>query len=162
MIFDPVLVDCGLAPVDPAYLRMLREVTRRHGMVLILDEVVSFRCGPAGLQGAIGLQPDLTALGKSIGGGLPVGAVAGRADIMGLFDQRHGRARLKHGGSSNAHPLTMAAGLATMRLLDPPAYQRLNAAGARLHHALSQAFRDSGFFRARSPPPAPCCSFISS
>jgi glutamate-1-semialdehyde 2,1-aminomutase len=144
VIFDPVLVDCGLAPVDPAYLRMLREVTRRHGMLLILDEVVSFRCGPAGLQGAIGLQPDLTALGKSIGGGLPVGAVAGRAEIMGLFDQRRGRARLKHGGSSNAHPLTMAAGLATMRLLDPSAYDRLNAAGARLHHALSQAFRDSG------------------
>ncbi len=144
VIFDPVLIDSGVVPLDPDFIAMLRNVTSRHGMLLILDEVVSFRCGPAGRQGDLGLLPDLTVLGKTIGGGLPIGAVAGHADIMAMFDQRRGKPRLKHGGSFNANPLTMAAGLAAMTLLDDAAYDRLNASGERLRSRLVQAFRENG------------------
>jgi glutamate-1-semialdehyde 2,1-aminomutase len=79
--------------------------------LLIFDEVYSFRLGFNGAQGALGVNPDLTALGKVIGGGLPIGAVGGRADIMeAVFDPRAGRTKMTHGGTFHANPMTMAAG----------------------------------------------------
>jgi glutamate-1-semialdehyde 2,1-aminomutase len=126
-------------------LKALREVTRAHGIVLIFDEVISFRVGYQGAQGALGVTPDVTTLGKIIGGGFPVGAVAGRADVMSVFDPtRGGPPAAPHGGTFNANPVTMAAGLAAMRLLTPDAYDKLADLGAKLRASLDDCFRQAG------------------
>jgi glutamate-1-semialdehyde 2,1-aminomutase len=124
---------------------MLREETERAGALLIFDEVYSFRLGFNGAQGALGVTPDLTALGKVIGGGLPVGAVGGRAEIMtAVFDPRPGRPRVSHGGTFNANPMTMAVGVAALTLLDRAAFDRLTALGDRLRAGLREAVKLSG------------------
>jgi len=86
VLVDPVPNRVGLVPARTEFLQALRDVTRAHGIVLIFDEVISFRVGYHGAQGALGVTPDMTTLGKIIGGGFPVGAVAGRADVMTVFD----------------------------------------------------------------------------
>ncbi|MEE4381651.1 MAG: aminotransferase class III-fold pyridoxal phosphate-dependent enzyme, partial [Pseudomonadales bacterium] len=92
-----------------------------------------------------GVQPDLTALGKIIGGGLPVGAVAGRADVMDVFEEIEGHGvRVPHGGTFNANPLTMVAGRAAMADMTPEAFERLNALGEQAREALRAVFRESG------------------
>ena len=106
--------------------------------MLIFDEVISFRVAWGGAQARFGVQPDLTTLGKIIGGGLPVGAFGGRADIMGAYDPRRGGARISHGGTFNANPVTMAAGVATLNALTPDAYERLDALGERLRGGVSR------------------------
>jgi len=131
-------------PARREFLRALREVTERHGIVLIFDEVISFRVGYHGAQGAFDVLPDMTTLGKIIGGGLPVGAVTGRADVMAVFDPRGGQPRAPHGGTFNANPVTMAAGLAAMRLLTPEAYARLDELGAKLRGSLEACFKHAG------------------
>jgi glutamate-1-semialdehyde 2,1-aminomutase len=125
----------------------LRAVTERHGIVLIFDEVISFRIAWGGAQERFGVRPDLTTLGKIIGGGLPVGAFGGRPDIMAAYDPRKGGARIGHGGTFNANPMTMAAGAATMNAVTPEAYSRLDALGDRLRGGVSrllQATRRKG------------------
>src|SRR4030095_10359868 len=108
----------------------------------IFDEVYSFRLGFNGAQGALGITPDLTAMGKVIGGGLPVGAIGGRADIMTeLLDPRTRTPKLGHGGTFNANPMTMAAGVAAMELYDREAFDRLSALGDRLRAGLEEALR---------------------
>jgi glutamate-1-semialdehyde 2,1-aminomutase len=123
---------------------MLRETTRRLGIILILDEVVSFRVAAGGAQEYFGVAPDLTCLGKLIGGGFPLGAFGGRADIMDLFDPTHGRPPLPHPGSHNANPIGMAAGVVTLELLTPLAIEELNANGAMVRRDLAAAFADAG------------------
>ncbi|MGH2377509.1 MAG: aspartate aminotransferase family protein [Candidatus Limnocylindria bacterium] len=132
VLVDPLLGVGGAIPPEPGFLAAIRAVTERHGILLIFDEVISFRVAAGGAQERFGIRPDLTALGKIIGGGLPVGAFGGRADIMQLFDPSGGSPAIAHGGTFNANPLTMAAGLATLRALDPAAYARLDALGDRL------------------------------
>jgi glutamate-1-semialdehyde 2,1-aminomutase len=145
VILDPLVKNLGYEPASAAFVAMLREETTRAGALLIFDEVYSFRLGFHGAQGALGVAPDLTAMGKVIGGGLPIGAVGGRADIMtALFDPRSGRPRLAHGGTFNANPMTMAAGAAAMRLFDEAAFERLSALGDRLREGLAEAVRISG------------------
>jgi glutamate-1-semialdehyde 2,1-aminomutase len=145
VILDPAPSTLGYELASPAFLAMLREETQKAGALLVFDEVYSFRLGFHGAQGALGVRPDLSALGKVIGGGLPVGAVGGRADIMtALFDPRAGRPKLSHGGTFNANPLTMAAGAAAMRLFDEPAFDSLSALGDRLRAGLAEAVRISG------------------
>src|SRR5204863_7713672 len=113
--------------------------------MLIFDEVYSFRLGYHGAQGALGVIPDLTAMGKVIGGGLPVGAVGGAAELMSaLFDPRNGKPKLGHGGTFNANPMTMAAGAAAMRLFDEPAFDRLSVLGERLRSGLREVIRIAG------------------
>src|SRR5438093_932373 len=115
------------------------------------DEVISLRLAPGGAQEYYGVTPDLTAMGKIVGGGLPVGAYGGRADLMALFeprgtgdpfDPRSGGPAVYQGGTFTSNPLTMAAGLATLDQLTPSAYQRLNALGDRLRRALTELFDD--------------------
>jgi glutamate-1-semialdehyde 2,1-aminomutase len=119
VLVDPVPNRVGLVPAHAEFLNALREVTRAHGIVLIFDEVISFRVGYQGAQGALGVTPDVTTLGKIIGGGFPVGAVAGRADVMSVFDPtRGGPPAAPHGGTFNANPVTMAAGVATLNQSD--------------------------------------------
>jgi glutamate-1-semialdehyde 2,1-aminomutase len=132
LLVDPLLGIGGILPPVPGFLERLRAITAKHGIVLIFDEVISFRIARGGAQERFGVRPDLTTLGKIIGGGLPVGAFGGRADIMDAYDPRQGRARISHGGTFNANPLTMVAGLATLQALTPEAFARLDALGERL------------------------------
>src|SRR5262245_46318793 len=144
VIVDPVPNRVGLMPARRDFLQSLREMTRAHGIVLIFDEVISFRVGYHGAQGAFGVSPDMTTLGKIIGGGFPVGAVAGSAEVMAVFDPTGGSPPAPHGGTFNANPVTMAAGLAAMRLLDRRAFERLDDLGAKLRGGLADCFKRAG------------------
>lgn len=141
VLVDPMPNRAGLAPADPNYLRALREVTREIGAMLILDEVISFRLGYHGAQGLWKIDPDLTTLGKIIGGGFPVGAIGGHCDVMSVFDPSQGKPAVPHGGTFSANPITMRAGLAAMELLDHEAFIHLNEMGEKVRHAINEAFR---------------------
>ena len=119
----------GLCPAEPGFLTALREWTRRDGSLLVADEVISFRNAYGGAQQLYNVTPDLTALGKIIGGGLPVGAVAGRSDVMAVMDARGEGCRLLQSGTFSANPVTMAAGLAAMELFDADEVERVNRLG---------------------------------
>ncbi|HMH51942.1 MAG TPA: aspartate aminotransferase family protein [Candidatus Acidoferrum sp.] len=138
LLVDPLLGIGGIIPPAEGFLARLRAITERLGIVLIFDEVISFRIAWGGAQERFGIRPDLTTLGKIIGGGLPVGAFGGRADIMSAYDPRRGAARISHGGTFNANPVTMAAGVATLNALTQEAYQRLDALGDRLRGGVSR------------------------
>jgi glutamate-1-semialdehyde 2,1-aminomutase len=144
VIVDPVPNRVGLMPARAEFLTALREVTAAHGILLIFDEVISFRVGYRGAQGAFGIEPDLTTFGKIIGGGFPVGAVGGRSGVMAVFDPRGGAPAVPHGGTFNANPVTMAAGLAAMRLLDEAAYGRLDELGATLRGGFKACLERAG------------------
>ena len=119
-------------------------MTRAYGIPLIYDEVLSFRIGYHGAQGEYGGEPDLTVFGKIIGGGVPIGAVAGRAEVMAVFDPRGGTPIVPHAGTFNANPVTMAAGLAGMRLLDAASFQKMDDLAGRLRDGLAACFKDAG------------------
>ena len=129
VLVDPLGLGMARFPFPENYLAMIEAFCLSSGALFIADEVVAFRAGPAGTQGDKGLQPDITTLGKIIGGGFPVGAVAGRADVMAVFEAGDGRARLPHGGTYNANPVTMAAGHAAMSLMTKDAFDKLNRLG---------------------------------
>ncbi len=143
VIVEPVAR--GVLHPDPAFLRALREQTTRRGIVLIFDEVVVWpRVGLTGAQGLYGVTPDLTALGKALGGGLPLGALAGRRDLMSLTVPRAGRAPgtptpyVFHGGTYNGTPVALAAGLATLNILEEPGVMdQLEVRSAQLRDGLS-------------------------
>jgi glutamate-1-semialdehyde 2,1-aminomutase len=143
VIVEPVLGSGGVLPASVEFLAFLRELTREAGALLVFDEVIAFRVGYHGAQGRLGVTPDLTTLGKVIGGGLPVGAFGGRADVMALFDPRS-ESRLTHGGTFNANPLTMAAGLATLAELTPERYDELETLAVELREKLEEVFADAG------------------
>ena len=136
VIVEPVMGSVGMLPAEPEYLQMLRDFADSSGAVLIFDEVISFRVAPGGAQEYYGVTPDLTALGKIIGGGFPVGAFGGRADIMSLYSPLRGPV-VAHAGTFNANPITMAAGVATLNELTPIRYRRL----AELAEMLRQGVR---------------------
>jgi len=138
LIVDPLLCNAGMIPPAEGFLQRLRAITERHGIVLIFDEVISFRVAWGGAQERLGVRPDLTTFGKIIGGGLPVGAFGGRADVMNFYDPRKGGARISHGGTFNANPVTMAAGVATLNAVTPEAYTRLEALGERLRGGVTR------------------------
>jgi glutamate-1-semialdehyde 2,1-aminomutase len=138
LIVDPMMCNAGLLAPAEGFLPRLRALTERHGIVLVFDEVISFRVGPGGAQERFGIRPDLTTFGKIIGGGLAVGAFGGRADVMNAYDPRKGAARISHGGTFNANPVTMAAGVATLNALTPEAYARLDALGERLRGGVTR------------------------
>lgn len=145
-ILEPAGGTAGAIPTDPGFLRGLRQLTRERGVILIFDEVISgFRYAPGGAQEAFGVAPDLTTLAKILAGGLPGGAVCGRADIMDLLAFREDaawnrRGRVAHAGTYNANPLCAAAGIAALELVADGGLQRAaNAAGERLRRAMNQA-----------------------
>ncbi len=141
VLVDPMPNRAGLVPADKAYLEALRDVTREVGALLVFDEVITFRLGYHGAQGLWGIDPDLTTLGKIIGGGFPVGAISGRREVMAVFDPSHGKPALPHGGTFSANPVTMRAGLAGMQLLDEAAFARLDAIGEVVRTGINDAFR---------------------
>ena len=141
LIIDPMLANAGMIPVAEGFLEGLRAATAKLGILLIFDEVISFRVATGGAQARFGIRPDLTTLGKIIGGGLAVGAFGGRAEVMNYYDPRGGKGRINHGGTFNANPLTMAGGVATMEQLTPEAYARLDILGDRLRTGVAKALR---------------------
>jgi glutamate-1-semialdehyde 2,1-aminomutase len=143
VIVEPVVGNMGCVPPRAGYLQALRDVTSRHGALLILDEVMTgFRLARGGAQELYGVTPDITTLGKIIGGGLPVGAYGGRRDIM---EQVAPAGPVYQAGTLSGNPLAMTAGLAVLRRLrDASVYARLEEAGRRLCEALSQAAREAG------------------
>ncbi|XOV85649.1 MAG: aspartate aminotransferase family protein [bacterium] len=139
VLVDPVPPRTGMQPLTEAYLSALREMTRRYGVLLIFDEVIAFRFGYSGAQGRFGGDPDLTALGKIIGGGYPVGAVAGRADVMDATARAVGSS-----GTFTANPITMCAGFASMSLLDRGAFTQLDQLGERLRRSCADIIERHG------------------
>lgn len=128
VVVEPLLGGTTMVALPRDVLEAIIAGARAGGALVIFDEVMSFRLGHGGMQGVHGLTPDLTALGKIIGGGLPVGAFGGRRDLMETWDP--GRSTTRYAaGTFNANPITMAAGLAALQALTPDAIQRINAIG---------------------------------
>jgi glutamate-1-semialdehyde 2,1-aminomutase len=141
-IMEPIQGSAGQLEPDPEYLRFVRELTRKHGIVLIFDEVVTYRVSRGGAQEYYGVTPDMTTFGKIIGGGLPVGAFGGMAEIMDLYDPA--RHILSHSGTFNGNALAMVGGATVLEHLPQGEIDRINALGARLRAGLSDAARGVG------------------
>ena len=140
---EPVAANMGLVRPRPGYLEAAREITARHGALLVFDEVITgFRLAPGGAQELFGIRPDLTVLGKIIGGGLPVGAYGGRRDLM---EKVAPSGPVYQAGTLSGNPLAMAAGIAMLREIDRrPPYADLERKGALLEAAIREAVRDRG------------------
>jgi len=139
VICEPIYYNAGCIVPTPEFARALRELTTKHDVLLIFDEVLSaFRMGPGGAQQHLGLTPDLCTLGKAVGGGYPLSAFGGRADIMArLMPQGD----CQHSGTYNGHPLVVAAALAAVRAyLEPGFYEHIQTIGERLFAGLNQLF----------------------
>ncbi len=143
VIVEPVVANMGVVPPVNGYLQKLREITRREGALLIFDEVITgFRLGYGGAQGVYGITPDLTALGKIIGGGLPVAAYGGRQEIM---EHLAPLGPVYQAGTLSGNPLAMRAGLATLPKLEAPGfYEELKRKTARLADGFRDALRENG------------------
>ena len=141
VIVEPFPGNAGFYLPRPGYLERMREITEKYGALLIFDEVMTgFRISPAGVQGKLGITPDLTTLGKIIGGGLPVGAFGGRREIMDCVSPL---GAVYQAGTLSGNPLAMAAGLAQLRELERThAWERLEALGARLEEGVRAALHD--------------------
>jgi len=142
VIVEPVMGAAGMVRLEPAFLNCVAEASRSAGAVLIFDEVITTRLAPGGAQQIYSLRPDLTTMGKLIGGGLPIGAFGGRAEIMSLFDPAVGR--LHHSGTFNANPVTLAAGIAALDLLTDEAIAHANQMGESLRSRLRKALKTAG------------------
>jgi len=149
IVVEPVLGAGGMIPADPEFLKGLREFCDETSTLLVFDEVITgFRVGLGGGQGYFHIRPDLTVFGKIIGAGLPVGAIAGRSDIMEHLDHRKysGSDFCFQGGTGAANVLTLVAGEATIRTLqDEPVYDKIDRLGERTRTRLSEMFTRLGF-----------------
>ena len=142
ILVEPYPANMGLVEPDDGFLAFLREAADASGALLVFDEVISgFRVGPGGVQGLTGVTPDLTILGKVIGGGLPAAAYAGPRSLM---ERIAPAGDVYQAGTLSGNPLAVAAGLATLRLLDAAAYERLERTTAALADGLAQAAAEAG------------------
>lgn len=143
VIVEPVAANMGVVPPVPGFLEQLRERCRTFGSLLIFDEVVTgFRTGWSGAQGMLGVTPDITTLGKVIGGGLPIGAYGAGREVMGMVAPQ---GPVYQAGTLSGNPLSVAAGLATLRVLaQPRTYERLEQLGGRLAEGLDAAAKETG------------------
>jgi len=143
VIVEPVCGNMGTVAPRPGYLEALREITRRNGTLLVFDEVMTgFRLALGGAQQVYGVAPDMTCLGKILGGGLPAAAYGGRRDVMATVAPE---GPVYQAGTLSGNPLAMAAGAALLdRLAEPGTYDALEATGARLEEGLRRAARDAG------------------
>ncbi len=157
LIVEPVAANMGVVAPVPGFLAGLRRLTSESGALLIFDEVITgFRVAPGGAQGLYGVRPDLTVLGKIIGGGLPVGAYGGRADLLDMVAPA---GDVYQAGTLSGHPVVMAAGEAALRHLTPDLYAALDRQADRLEEALAGPGRSTArvgslltlFFRERPP-----------
>ncbi|HEY3157413.1 MAG TPA: glutamate-1-semialdehyde 2,1-aminomutase [Vicinamibacterales bacterium] len=142
LIVEPIAGNMGLVPPGEGFLAGLRDLCTRHGIVLIFDEVISgFRASAGGAQGLFGIRPDLTCLGKIIGGGLPVGAYGGRADIMELVAPA---GPVYQAGTLSGNPIAMTAGIWALERLAPRLFKELARRGLMLAAGLAEAARSAG------------------
>jgi glutamate-1-semialdehyde 2,1-aminomutase len=143
VVVEPIAGNMGLVPPAPGFLHGLRELTRRRGALLVFDEVITgFRVAYGGVQTIEGIEPDLTCLGKIIGGGLPVGAVGGRREVM---EKLAPVGPVYQAGTLSGNPLSVAAGVAMLQALrQPRVYPRLEELGARLELGLRSALERAG------------------
>ena len=155
VLIEVFLNSSGVIPARPEFLHGIAEWCAAHGVLLILDEVASWRTGYRGAGAEHhGLRPDLICLGKALGGGFPIGALGGRAEVMAMFDPRGGSI-VRHAGTFNGHPVAMSAGLAVLEALDEPAIARMNAQGGGSRRGRSGSAASRGW---RSPPPTTAAS----
>jgi glutamate-1-semialdehyde 2,1-aminomutase len=143
IITEPMMNSAGMIPPQDGFLKGLRELADRYGVLLIFDEVVTLRLHEGGYQGKIGVSPDLTAMGKMIGGGLAIGAFGGRKEIMGMYDPARPDG-FHHSGTFNGNPLTMAAGIASVSALTPQAIEHINNLGTTFREGVEEAFIEAG------------------
>jgi glutamate-1-semialdehyde 2,1-aminomutase len=165
VLVDPMPHRVGFIPATKEYVETLRRWTAEDGALLVFDEVITFRSEYEGAQSWYAEPPDLTALGKMIGGGLPVGALAGRADVMDVLNPLAEKILFPHSGTFSANPLVMAAGRTAMELYDRGAVAGLNALGDRARRQIGEAIAQSGYpatvtgagsiFRIHMTPKAP-------
>ncbi len=142
VIVEPIAGNMGVVPPADGFLRGLRDLCDTHGALLIFDEVISgFRAAPGGAQAIAGVRPDLTCLGKIIGGGLPVGAYGGRASLMALVSPS---GPVYQAGTLSGNPLAMTAGIWCLDRLSPKLYRHLAVLGTRLAGGLADAAREAG------------------
>jgi glutamate-1-semialdehyde 2,1-aminomutase len=142
VIVEPVAANMGVVPPEPGFLKSVAEVARTNGALLICDEVINgFRMSFGAVSEAMGVEPDLVMLGKIIGGGMPVGAVAGRAEYLDLLAPS---GAVYQAGTLSGNPLSVRAGLETLKILQRPGtYERLESAGARLEAGLARILAQS-------------------
>ena len=140
VIVEPVLGSGGVIPAEHSFLQALRACTARHGILLVFDEIMSFRLGFGGAQQHYGVRPDLTTFGKIISGGLPLAAFGGREEVMALLDPRSGPPPIPQSGTFNGCAAAAAAGVACMAHLTPERLTALDALGAALRARLEEAF----------------------
>jgi glutamate-1-semialdehyde 2,1-aminomutase len=144
VLIEVFLNSAGVIPGQPEFLRGLERWCREHEVLLILDEVASWRTGYRGAAAEHhSVTPDLICLGKALGGGLPIGAVGGRRDVMAVFDpRREDMVRVRHAGTFNGHPVAMDAGLAVLKVLDMPTIAKVNDQGRRLAEGIERIGRE--------------------
>ena len=143
VIVEPVLGSMGMVAATKEFLAALRQATRKHGIVLVFDEVITLRVDSGGAQAAIGVLPDLTCFGKIVGGGLPIGGVGGSKELMQLFCPEAERP-VMHASTFVGNALTMAAGYAAMQAFDQGEVERINQLGEKLRGGFNQAFQQAG------------------
>lgn len=143
VLLEPAMTAAGVIPPTAGFLEGLVRAAHAAGVLVILDEIITLRLGYGGGQELFGIHPDLTTLGKIIGGGLPVGAFGGRTDVMAVYDPRS-KGSIAHSGTFNGNALTMAAGLAAMKLLTPQTMRDLDAMGSALRTGMQDAIDQVG------------------
>lgn len=142
VILDPMPSRAGLIPVDPAFVEAVEAVAREHGVLVISDEVMNFRLGYEGGSARAGMTPDLRTFGKVIGGGFPIGAIGGRADVMAVFAKGPSGPAIPQGGTFSANPVSMVAGQASLQALTPAVHRHLDDLGLRLRQRLDAAIAE--------------------
>ena len=144
ILLDPIPHRIGMVQMSQSFVSALRDWATRNGSLLVFDEVITYRTEYGGAQDRFDVTPDLTAMGKMIGGGFPVGALAGRNEVMEVFERRDGALRMPLSGTFSANPVTMTAGYVAMTHFDRDAVRRLNQLGDRAREGLRQAITHSG------------------
>jgi glutamate-1-semialdehyde 2,1-aminomutase len=144
VVVDPLMTNAGVILPEQGFLEAIRDVTAEHGVLLVFDEIIAFRIAPGGAQGAFGIKPDLTAFGKIMAGGTAGGAFGGRADVMSQYDPTSGGGTIPQAGTFNANPLTLTAGMTTLRLLTPEIYARMETMAQRVTEELVSVFLEQG------------------
>ncbi len=141
VLIDPVPHRVGLLKGTNEFIEAVYNWTRKNGALLVFDEVVTFRVNYGGAQENYSISPDITALGKIIGGGFPVGAIAGRAEVMKVLDPRESNLKFPHSGTFSANPITMTAGFKAMELFDKDAVLKLNALTNKAINQIEEVIR---------------------
>ena len=141
VVVEGIMGAAGMIPPEDDYLKHLKKVAGENDVLLIVDEVISFRLATAGAQQIFDVSPDLTALGKTIGGGLPVGAFGGREDVMAVYSPRHKRPA-HHAGTFVATPIAVAAGIAGLKEMTPDNLDKINSLGWSMREGLQNVLDD--------------------